>query len=93
MPPESWLVLTVAAAFLLLGVAGSPLAWVALHQRRVAVGTAHGTNGCASSPDEVRGLENRLARSRVGQKPLTQARRGSPPEPTSSRLGESRPRR
>jgi hypothetical protein len=34
MPPESWLVVTVAAAFLLLGIAGSPLAWVALLQRR-----------------------------------------------------------
>jgi hypothetical protein len=34
MPPESWLVVTVAAAFLLLGIAASPLAWVALLQRR-----------------------------------------------------------
>src|SRR5271165_4078361 len=34
MTPESWLVVTVAAAFLLLGVAGSPLAWLALLQRR-----------------------------------------------------------
>ena len=34
MSPESWLVVTVAAAFLLLGIAGSPLAWVALLQRR-----------------------------------------------------------
>jgi hypothetical protein len=34
MPPESWLVVTVAAAFLLLGIAASPLAWVALWQRR-----------------------------------------------------------
>lgn len=35
MPPESWLVITVAAAFLLLGVAGSPLAWAMLTQRRL----------------------------------------------------------
>jgi hypothetical protein len=34
MPPESWIVLTVAGAFLLLGVAGSPLAWAALHLGR-----------------------------------------------------------
>jgi hypothetical protein len=34
MPPEYWLVLSVGAAFLLLGVAGSPLAWVALLHRR-----------------------------------------------------------
>jgi hypothetical protein len=33
MPPESWLVMTVAAAFLLLGVAGSPLALALLHHR------------------------------------------------------------
>jgi hypothetical protein len=34
MPPESWIVVTVAAAFLLVGVAGSPLAWALLHQQR-----------------------------------------------------------
>jgi hypothetical protein len=34
MPPESWLVVTVAAAFLLLGIAASPLAWLALLQHR-----------------------------------------------------------
>jgi hypothetical protein len=34
MPPESWLVVTVAAAFLLLGIAASPLAWVAVLHRR-----------------------------------------------------------
>ena len=34
MAPESWLIVTVAAAFLLLGIAASPLAWVALMHRR-----------------------------------------------------------
>lgn len=34
MTSEYWLVLTVAAAFLLLGIAGSPLAWVVLYHRR-----------------------------------------------------------
>jgi hypothetical protein len=34
MAPESWLIVTVAAAFLLLGIATSPLAWVALMHRR-----------------------------------------------------------
>ena len=33
MSPETWLVVIVAAAFLLLGIAGSPLAWVLLHHR------------------------------------------------------------
>ena len=34
MAPESWLIVTVAAAFMLLGIAASPLAWVALMHRR-----------------------------------------------------------
>ena len=34
MNVETWFVLSVAAAFLLLGIAGSPLAWVALHHRK-----------------------------------------------------------
>jgi hypothetical protein len=34
MQPETWLVVTVAGAFLLLGVGVSPLAWVALLHRR-----------------------------------------------------------
>jgi hypothetical protein len=34
MPPESWLVVTVAAAFLLVGIAASPLAWIALLHHR-----------------------------------------------------------
>jgi hypothetical protein len=34
MTPESWSVVTVAAAFLLVGIACSPLAWVALHNQR-----------------------------------------------------------
>jgi hypothetical protein len=34
MSLETWFVLTVAGAFLLLGIAGSPLAWVALHHRK-----------------------------------------------------------
>ncbi len=34
MAPESWLIVTVAAAFLLLGIAASPMAWVALWNRR-----------------------------------------------------------
>ena len=42
MPPESWLVLTVAGAFLLLGIAGSPLAWALFHLRRSQFETAHG---------------------------------------------------
>ena len=33
MSPESWLVVGVAAGFLLLGIACSPLAWVLLHHR------------------------------------------------------------
>jgi hypothetical protein len=40
MTPEYWLVLTVAAAFLLVGIAGSPLAGVALYHRRSRLETA-----------------------------------------------------
>ena len=39
---ETWFVLTVAAAFLLLGIAGSPLAWVALHHRKSQSGKPDG---------------------------------------------------
>jgi hypothetical protein len=59
MTPESWTVILVAAAFLLLGIAISPLAWVAL---------AHGRRGferqtarrLRDADDRVRMLEGRL---------------------------------
>jgi hypothetical protein len=64
MLPEFWLVITVAAAFLLLGVAGSPLAWAMLTQRRLK---------CEQSLEqtarklaaELRSLEARLNRLEI----------------------------
>jgi len=61
MPPESWLVLTVAGAFLLLGIAGSPLAWVLLYHRRLRSEEVMDKR-CRKLADELRGLENRLTR-------------------------------
>jgi hypothetical protein len=60
MTPETWFVLTVAAAFLLLGVAGSPLAWVALHHRRSRL-EALVEQGWKEQADRIDKLENRLA--------------------------------
>ena len=57
--PESWLVLTVAAAFLLLGVAGSPLAWVLLHHRRSRSEQLMELRW-RKLADQVRALDNRL---------------------------------
>jgi hypothetical protein len=58
MPPESWLVLTVAAAFLLLGIAGSPLALALLHQRRSRSEQLM-ERKWRELADQVRALENR----------------------------------
>jgi hypothetical protein len=62
MSPESWIVLTVAAAFLLLGIAGSPLAWVAMHHRKSRLEHLMESrwNELAS---ELRRLEGRLAQA------------------------------
>jgi hypothetical protein len=59
MHPESWLVVTVAAAFLLLGIAGSPLAWVLLHHRRSRSEQLMELRW-RKLVDQVRALENRL---------------------------------
>jgi hypothetical protein len=58
MPPESWLVVTVAGAFLLLGIAGSPLAWALLHQRRSRSEQLIELRW-RELADQVRALENR----------------------------------
>jgi len=62
MTPESWLIVTVAAAFLLLGIACSPLAWVALHHRRLR--SEERLEGrWRELAAQVRSLEGRLAQS------------------------------
>ena len=59
MPPESWLVLTVAAAFLLLGIAGSPLAWCLLLHRRSRMEQLMETRW-QQLADQVHALDERL---------------------------------
>jgi hypothetical protein len=61
MPPESWIVLTVAAAFLLLGVAGSPLAWAIVYHRRLRFEELM-ERRWRKVADELRTLEDRLTR-------------------------------
>ncbi len=62
MTPESWFVVTVAAAFLLLGIACSPLAWVALHHRR-SRSEQRMEGRWNELSGQVRSLEARLAQS------------------------------
>jgi len=62
MTPESWFVVTVASAFLLLGIACSPLAWVALHHRR-SRSEQHIEGRWNELAGQVRSLEARLAQS------------------------------
>ncbi len=62
MTLESWFVLTVAAAFLLLGVAGSPLAWVAMHHRKTRLEHLLETR-CNELAAELRRLEGRVAQA------------------------------
>jgi hypothetical protein len=61
MAPETWLLLMVAAAFLLLGVAGSPLAWAALHLARKRHEQLH-LERHAQLAGRLRALETQLER-------------------------------
>ena len=77
MTLESWFVLTVAAAFLLLGIAGSPLAWVALHHRKTRLEHLMETRWNELTA-ELRRLEGRLAQAEEAghnSKRKTRARR------------------
>jgi hypothetical protein len=85
MPPESWLVVTVAAAFLLLGIAGSPLAWAALLQRRSRSERQIETR-FLDLAGQVRTLHGRLERCEVSYRThradVPTRRSASPPERT-----------
>jgi hypothetical protein len=61
MQPETWLVVTVAAAFLLLGVGVSPLAWVALLHRRSRSDRV-AEQRFLQTATELRALQDRLQR-------------------------------
>jgi hypothetical protein len=73
MPPESWLVLTVAAAFLLLGIAVSPLAWVLIYHRR-SRSEQVSEKRWRTLADDVRRLENRLTQLESTGPPETKRR-------------------
>jgi hypothetical protein len=62
MTLETWAVLSVAGAFFLLGIAGSPLAWVAILQRRSRL-TQVMEKRWNDLVGEVRKLEDRLAQA------------------------------
>jgi hypothetical protein len=74
MPPETWLVLTIAAAFLLLGIAGSPLAWIMLHHRRSRSEQLMELRW-RTLTDHVRALDDRLTQHE-SIKPVDSAARG-----------------
>src|SRR5271165_2199665 len=61
MTQETWLVFAVGAGFLLLGIAASPLAWVALLHRRERA-ARDGERGLRDLGDQLRSLRARLER-------------------------------
>src|SRR5262249_45003354 len=68
MNPESWLIVTVSAGFLLVGIAASPMAWVIIYHRRsrfeeLMAGRWGGLSGRGS------GLEALLTRADTVAKP------------------------
>jgi hypothetical protein len=102
MTPESWLILTVAGAFVLVGIAVSPLAWVALHYRRSRL-EQRLEGRCREIAAAVGTLEARLARSEAlvrartgGAEPITSPAVNSPRvaagRPTSGTQHEQPPR-
>jgi hypothetical protein len=59
MTPETWTVMVVAAAFLLLGIAISPLGWIALRHQRFRF-EQQLTLRLQEAVDQLRSLEDRL---------------------------------
>ena len=85
MNVETWFVLSVAAAFLLLGIAGSPLAWVAFQHRKSRLENLleRRWNKLAA---EMRRLEGRLALAEQPANPPRQSKTSFPPR--TARTGE-----
>jgi hypothetical protein len=90
MTLESWFVLTVAAAFLLLGVAGSPLAWVAMHHRKSRLEQLVETRW-KELASEMRRLDDRLAQAEEAGRLATGKRELTPGETATN--GRSHPNR
>jgi hypothetical protein len=90
MTPESWFVLTVAAAFLLLGIAGSPLAWVAMHHRKTRLEHLMETR-CNLLASELRRLEGRLAQAEEARHKANGKQELSPEFAPNGRTHPNRP--
>jgi hypothetical protein len=91
MSIETWFVLTVAAAFLLLGVAGSPLAWIALHHRKSQLEKLM-EERWNELTSELRRLEGRLALAEgAGQSASGKREFGSHENGTNGRSLPTRP--
>jgi hypothetical protein len=78
MTPETWAVVLVASAFLLVGIAVSPLAWIALRHRRSRF-EQQIARQVAEVADRLRLLEARLQEieAKGGGKPGRQKRAGN----------------
>lgn len=61
MAQETWLVVAVGAGFLLMGIAASPLGWVALLHRR-AMADREGHQRSQELGEQLKGLRTRLER-------------------------------
>ncbi len=92
MTLESWFVLTVAAAFLLLGIAGSPLAWVAMHHRKSRLEQLVETRW-KELASEMRRLDDRLAQAEEAGRLATGKRELTPGETATNGNGRSHPNR
>jgi hypothetical protein len=64
MAQETWLVVAVGAGFLLLGIAASPLGWVAMLHRRAAA-RLEGERHAREMGEQLRGLRVRVERCEV----------------------------
>ena len=85
MNVETWFVLSVAAAFLLLGIAGSPLAWVALHHRKSRLENLF-ESAWNELTAEMRRLEGRLALAEQASQSARESKISFPPR--TARTGE-----
>ena len=93
MPPESWLVLTVAAAFLLLAIAVSPLAWALLDQPTVAVGTDSWNTDWRKLADQVRDWKSAASSNSSRSSRADVADRGAEARPVCRGRARLRPSR
>ena len=69
MTQEMWLVVAVGAGFLLLGIAASPLAWVAILHRRTSA-DREGDRRSRELADQLRALRGRVERCEASLRAL-----------------------